>query len=382
VDVVSYSFPVVVPDLRSSRLVAVVVVVVLLFGGVFAWRLRADREAAAAGSPASTFAPDSGGAMVGYLVTAAGAILSESEGGQGRTVAPGIVFPVTAAGSSGFQVFDNCNRPGWVGADEVEPGLVPIERNRRLEESVFVIDPGHGLPDLGAVGPSGLTEAEVNIDVSARIVDLLRSPHDIDWATGAVTPGTTVPSVAAAILTRAPDGPNGGDYELGLTFRAMLANAVDATALVSIHHNTEPTRNLELPGSSAFVSADNPESPRLGGIIVDELRTAFSRFEADWVGGEGEGLNIRVGADGDDYYTLLGLSEHPAVIVEGAYISNPSEEALIMTDVFRQAYAEGVYRALVRFVTTDDDPIPAPEPELFDVDAPPRSMDDCVVPAP
>jgi N-acetylmuramoyl-L-alanine amidase len=72
----------------------------------------------------------------------------------------------------------------------------------------------------------------------------------------------------------------------------------------------------------------------------------------------------------------------PAVIVEGAYISNPSEEALIITDSFRQAYAEGVYRALVRFVTTDDDPIPAPDPELFDVEAPPRSMDDCVVPAP
>jgi N-acetylmuramoyl-L-alanine amidase len=251
-----------------------------------------------------------------------------------------------------------------------------------LEESVFVIDPGHGLPDLGAVGPSGLTEAEVNIDVSARLVELLRSPHDIDWATGAVTPGTTVPSVAAAILTRAPDGPNGGDYELGLTFRAMLGNAVDATALVSIHHNTEPTRNLEHPGSSAFVSAANPESPRLGGLIVDELRTAFSRFEADWVGGKGEGLNIRVGADGDDYYTILKQSEHPAVIVEGAYISNPSEEALIMTDAFRQAYADAVYRALVRFVTTDDDPIPAPEPELFDVEAPPRSMDDCVVPTP
>ena len=50
-DLVSYSSPVVVPDLRSSRLVAVVVVMVLLFGGVFAWRLRADREAAAAGSP-------------------------------------------------------------------------------------------------------------------------------------------------------------------------------------------------------------------------------------------------------------------------------------------------------------------------------------------
>jgi len=382
VDVVSYSLPAVVPDLRSSRLVAVVVVIVLLFGGVFAWRLRADREVATGRPPTSTLASAAGDTMVGYLVTAAGAMLSESVGGQGRVVAPGIVFPVTAAGTDGFQVYDSCNRPGWVGADGVEPGLVPVERNRRLEESVFVIDPGHGLPDLGAVGPSGLTESEVNIDVSARIVELLRSPHDIDWSTGAVTPGTTVPSVAAAILTRAPDGPNGGDYEVGLTFRAMLGNAVDATALVSIHHNTEPTRNLEHPGSSAFVSAANPESPRLGGLVVEELRTAFSRFDADWVGGKGDGLNIRVGTDGDDYYTILELSEHPAVIVEGAYISNPSEEALIMTDDFRQAYADGVYRALVRFVTTDDDPIPAPEPELFDVEAAPRSMDDCVVPTP
>ncbi|HSK06851.1 MAG TPA: N-acetylmuramoyl-L-alanine amidase [Acidimicrobiia bacterium] len=360
---------------------AVVVVIVLLFGGVFAWRFLADRQSAAAGTPLA-IGPDPGSARVGYVVTGGNAMLSESVGGPGRAIAPGIVFPVTATGSVGFQVFDNCNRPGWVAADGVEPGLVPVERERGLEESVFVIDPGHGLPDLGAVGPSGLTETEVNIDVSARIVDLLRSPHDIEWATGAVTPGTTVPPVAAAILTRAPDGPNGGDYELGLTFRAMLGNAVEATALVSIHHNTEPIRSLDHPGSSAFVSAANPESPRLGGLIVDELRTAFSRFDAEWVGGRGEGLSIRVGADGDDYYTLLALSKHPAVIVEGAYLSNPSEEALIMTDVFRQAYAEGVYRALVRFVTTDDDPIPAPEPELFDVEAPPRSMNDCVVPAP
>jgi hypothetical protein len=40
-----------------------------------------------------------------------------------------------------------------------------------------------------------------------------------------------------------------------------------------------------------------------------------------------------------------------------------------------------VYRALVRFVLTDDDPIPVPEPELFDPDAPARSMDDCVTPS-
>lgn len=371
------------PILSTPRLVAVVAIIVVLFGGIFVWRLGADAENPATGANASPSAdganPDS---FVGYVVSRDGTALSASAGEGGTVIADRLVFPVTNVTEGGFEVFDSCNRTGFVVADEVETGLVPSQRDRQMDRSVFVIDPGHGFPDLGAVGLSGLTEAEVNIDVSARLVELLQAPRDIDWPTGAITPGTSVPAAATAIMTRYPDGPNGGDYELGLTFRATLANAVDATAFVSIHHNTEPTRDLDEPGTTAFVSASNPDSPRLGGLIVDELRKSFSRFEADWAGGDGSGLSARVGADGADYYTLLARSEVPAAIVEGAYISNPSEEALIMTDDFRQAYAEGVYRGLVRFVTTDDYPIPAPEPELYDVDAAARSMDDCVVPLP
>ena len=182
-------------------------------------------------------------------------------------------------------------------------------------------------------------------------------------------------------MTRYPDGPDGGDYELGLTFRAELGNAVDATALVSIHHNTEPTRDLDHPGTSAFVSASNAESPRLGGFIVEEVRRSFSGFEAEWVEARETGRWPGSEPTVRRHHTVLARSEVPAVIVEGAYISNPSEEALIMTDSFRKAYAEGVYRALVRFVVTDDNPIPAPEPELYEVEAPPRSMDDCITPA-
>ena len=341
------------------------------------WRLAGDPVPAA-----STIPPQGpqGDGYVGYVVTHDGAILSANPGEPGTAVAGGLIFPVTLTTNGDYEVLDSCNRPSWVRSDQVDAGSIPIERGRQMDRSVFVIDPGHGAPDLGAVGPSGLTEAEANIDVSARVVDMLNSEHDIDWASGTVTSGNSVPAAAVAIMTRYPDGPNGGDYELGLTFRATMGNAVDATTLVSIHHNTEPTMDLEFPGTSAFVSVSNEESPRLGGLIVDEVRRSFSGFEADWVGGRGSGLVTRVGADGEDYYSILARSEQPAVIVEGAYISNPSEEALIMTDEFRQAYAEGVYRALVRFVTTDDYPIPAPEPELFDVEAPPRSMDDCVLP--
>src|SRR5690606_10009654 len=178
------------------------------------------------------------------------------------------------------------------------------------------------------------------------------------------------------------DGPNGGDYELGLTFRATLANAAHATAFVSIHHNTQPEAPLDHPGSEALVSVADPELPRLGALVVQELRAGLSRFAADWMGSTGSGLISRVSADGTDYYTLLERSAVPTAIVEGAYISNPTEEALARTDEFRQAYAASVYRALVRFVAGEAAPIPEPEPTLWEVDAAPRSMEDCRVPSP
>lgn len=356
---------------------AVIVVVLGLVAGILAWRLLP----AGVEGPAHVSESESGpGGRVGYVVTRDGTSLLPASGEAGQAVAGYMNFPVTGESAGGFEVMDNCNRPGWIAFDDVEAGVVPSLRSKDMAGSVFVIDPGHGAPDLGAVGPTGLTETEANIDVSARVVELLSDSRDIDWVTGAVTHGDTYEKTAVAISTRSADGPNGGDYELGLTVRAVLGNAAEATALVSIHHNTEPTADTEGPGTSAFVSVHDDESARLGGLLVDEVQRSLEEFDADWVGGSNR-LSARVDSDGEDYYTLLALADVPAAIIEGAYISNPSEEALIRTDAFRQAYAEGVYRALVRFVVTDDYPIPAPEPELFDPDTPSRSMDDCVTPS-
>jgi N-acetylmuramoyl-L-alanine amidase len=368
--------------LSPSRPIAIVGVAIALFLAVFVWRnpgTEPDSETVDSSSGSIADAPET---TVRYLITRQGTGLAEAPGAPVDQVAGGVVLPVLGEIEDGFTVMDSCNREGWVSAADADQGRVPTERGRGMAGSVFVIDPGHGFPDLGAVGPSGLTEAEANIDVSARRAELLGSPRDIDQTTGAVIPGSQVEAAAAVILTRSPDGPEDGDYELGLTYRATVGNSVDATAVISIHHNTEPTTELDHPGSTAFVSAFDPDSARLGGLIVEELRSGLGRFEADWVGGRGNGLIARVGSDGDDYYTLLAVTEVTSVIVEGAYISNPSEEALIMTGEFRQAYADSVYRALVRFLDGEASPLPAPEPELFDVEAPPRSMDDCVVPGP
>jgi len=91
-------------------------------------------------------------------------------------------------------------------------------------------------------------------------------------------------------------------------------------------------------------------------------------------------LIARIGSDGGDYYTLIEVAEVPSAIVEGLYISNPTEEALAQTTTFRQTYAEAVYRGLVRFVTTAENPIPQVETQNFSPGGPGRSLDDCVVP--
>lgn len=366
--------------------------------GVLAWRLaNGDAEQpplTVAGTESSTSTvraaqPPSTSAITttipiplrtAYVTTRPGTILSPGEGIEGSSVAGGIVFPVVDQTPTGFIVLDSCNNEGWVAANDVEYGQVPVTRSEDdFEGAVFVIDPGHGLPDYGAIGPNGLAETEVNLAVAARLAQLINRSNDIDPVTGEVSPGSSVPS-AIGVMTRAPDGPNGGDYQLGLTFRTQMANSLDATALISIHNNTVAETTLDHPGSEAFVSVENPESPRLGALIVEELRTTFARFEADWAGSPGDGLITRIDPDGTDFYTLLDAAEVPAVIVEGAYISNPTEEALARTDEFRQAYAEAVYRALVRFVTTDEQPIPPPDPVVWETNRPGPSLSSCQVP--
>jgi hypothetical protein len=66
------------------------------------------------------------------------------------------------------------------------------------------------------------------------------------------------------------------------------------------------------------------------------------------------GAKYRLSSGGGDYYGLLRRTSVPASIVEVAFISNAPEEALLQRDDVRQAIAEALHRALVRYVTTTE----------------------------
>ncbi len=297
----------------------------------------------------------------------------------------GITLPFLHRSGDWLLVTTMCNDTAWVDAADVE--IVPSAAAETpgsgfdIAGATIVLDPGHGARDWGGVGPSGLAEKEVNLDIADRVRDLMAASRVIDWSDGSVDPGAEVPSFGRVILTRDVTGPEGGDFELGLGYRASVATAAGADAFVSIHNNTVPRIDTDIPGSEVYYSAAAEGSDRLASLIYEELLRSFSVFEADWRGGELLGARARIDPDtGDDYYGLLRRSTMPAVIVEGVYISEPDEEALLATAEFRQAYAEAVYRGIVRFLTTAEEGPGVNRPEVFGLDAGTVSGNGCQLP--
>lgn len=85
-----------------------------------------------------------------------------------------------------------------------------------------MVDPGH--PPGGAIGPTGLTEAEANLDVSLRLANMLRDRG------------------AEVVMTRTTESGLVSDTQVAteLWARVDLAVAEDADLLVSVHNNAFP----------------------------------------------------------------------------------------------------------------------------------------------
>ena len=296
-----------------------------------------------------------------------------------------LLLPIVSESGEWLQVVTTCSSEEWVRRSDVEivarsaaaspgPGF-------DLSNAVIVVDPGHGGRDKGAKGPSGSNEKDFNLSISILLHNRLAAPQDIDWETGHVRPGDEYPAVASVWMTRGPEGPDDGDFELGLAYRAGVANRAGADALVAIHNNSSPTGTLSTPGSDVFYAASSPGSDRLASLIHEELIRGLSPFAASWSAGGVNGPQARIDPEtGDDFYGLLRRSDSSSVIVEGLYISTAKEETLLGTSLVQMAYADAVYRGLIRYLTSDESGTPVIEPIPFSGTVGSPSTSSCVVP--
>jgi N-acetylmuramoyl-L-alanine amidase len=299
---------------------------------------------------------------IGMATVPAGGAAIFAEGGTEQLVVAreGLVFAVTQALEGGWvELVTMCDTTAWARSTDLaltgpSPSQV-VGKSFDFSQAVVVLDPGHGGPwNIGAVAETGLKEKEINVDIARRARDLFSAPHTVDWESGTIYTGDQVPAVARVIVTRT-GADDLADYEAGLLFRAELANAMNADAFVAIHNNAGHENKLETPGSDVYYQSQLEDSRRFATIMVEEFNRSFAPFGTDWVGVRDVGAKSRLSTKnpGKQYYGVLKRTEMPAVIAEGAFMSNRSEADLLATPEFRQAYAEAVYRAVVRFLTDD-----------------------------
>ncbi len=170
-----------------------------------------------------------------------------------------------------------------------------------------VLDPGHGGKDPGAIGPTGLMEKDVTLDVALRVRRLL------------VEDGIRV------VMTRETD------IFIDLAERPRLARERGGTVFVSIHANANAQTTVN--GSETYYLS--PVSLSLAQMIQDELTRSL-------------GLPSR----GIKTANFLVLRENsiPSVLVEVAFISHPQEEARLREDAFRARIAAAIARGIRRFL--------------------------------
>jgi N-acetylmuramoyl-L-alanine amidase len=190
---------------------------------------------------------------------------------------------------------------------------------------VVIIDAGHGYPDGGSEGNSGILEKDINLKISKYLQTL------IELETG------------TAIITRSDDN---GIYDpeantirkkkqSDLLNRVKIINDSNADVFISIHLNK--FSQSQYYGAQVFYSANNENSKILGEKIQESLIENI------------DNNNTRKAKPSGNNIYVLNKAEIPAVIVECGFLSNPKEEKLLLTDKYQKELAWAIYIGLINY---------------------------------
>ncbi len=246
-------------------------------------------------------------------------------------------------------------------AEEMGPASVPempragqqsLSRALGLKIGRIVIDAGHGGHDTGTIGPSGLMEKDLCLDVALRVGKLIQQ---------------RLPA-ADVIYTR------DDDTFIPLDRRTEIANEAKADLFLSVHANSSPdhqargieTYYLNFTGSSDAMEVAARENALSGNAVHDlqDIVNKIARNEKieesrDLAGTVQDSLANRVeGVNRGDksrgvrkapFVVLIGANM-PSVLAEISFISNPSDEQWLKKPESRQKVAEGLYRGIEKYL--------------------------------
>ncbi len=240
---------------------------------------------------------------------------------------------------------------------QIKPAAPLLNGERTLTRALglkverIVIDPGHGGYDTGAIGPGGLEEKNVVLDVALRLRKLLEERTD-----------------AQVFMTRSTD------TFIPLEERTAIANADDADLFISIHANASrdpEARGIETyylnftsdPEALAVAARENATSEAsvhqlqsmIKKIALNE-KIQESRQFADAVQ---RAMVVDLSHDGDSepnrgvrkapFVVLIGANM-PSILAEISFITNPHDNHDLRRPAFREEIAKALCAGIIRYM--------------------------------
>ncbi|MEM7772791.1 MAG: N-acetylmuramoyl-L-alanine amidase [Cyanobacteria bacterium P01_A01_bin.37] len=181
------------------------------------------------------------------------------------------------------------------------PTISPVRND--LEGIRIVIDPGHGGEELGARGPTGFPEKDVNLIVSSLLRDEL------------VQRGATV------FMTREED------VTLSLGDRIDQINQLEPTLALSIHYNALPDNGDAINTAGIGMFWYNPQAHDLSVFLHDYLTITLDRpsYGVFW-----------------NNLALTRPTTAPSVLLELGFMINPTEFEWIVDSQEQQRLAGAI----------------------------------------
>ncbi len=195
------------------------------------------------------------------------------------------------------------------------------------------LDPGHSRVDVGASG-AGVGEFQHTLDVALRIKPLLEA------AGLRVTLSRADHESVSEMAHRDPT------ERTRIEQAARLAAVGRARIYVSVHFNALGDRRVG--GTETYYNADNSgtESRRLAGALQNGVVAAI-RGSGYPTPDRGAREDLSAGKPYGHFFSLRGGM--PSALIEGLFLSNPHEAALLTDDGLREAIARGYVGGILEY---------------------------------
>jgi N-acetylmuramoyl-L-alanine amidase len=231
-------------------------------------------------------------------------------------------------------------------------GQRSLTRELGLKISRIVIDPGHGGHDTGTIGPHGLMEKDLCLDIALRLGRMIedRLPN------------------ADVVYTRKDD------TFIPLEDRTSIANNAKADLFISIHANSShdhAARGVETYYLNFATSQESMEvatrENALSQSSIHDLQDLVKKIARNEKIEESKELANDVqdslahrmqvvtqnqrnrGVKKAPFVVLIGANM-PSILSEISFISNPADEKLLKRPDQRQRVAEGLYHGITSYL--------------------------------